>query len=67
MAIILHVFIGILQGIEVDSYGFIKVDQYQNTSVPNVYALGDVAGKKLLTPGNCIHEHIYVLYKPKVN
>ena len=31
--------------------GFIKVDEYQNTSVPNLYALGDIAGKKLLTPG----------------
>ena len=31
--------------------GFIKVDEYQNTSVPNIYALGDIAGKKLLTPG----------------
>ena len=31
--------------------GFIKVDEYQNTSVPNMYALGDIAGKKLLTPG----------------
>ena len=31
--------------------GFIKVDEYQNTSVTNMYALGDIAGKKLLTPG----------------
>ena len=31
--------------------GFIKVDEYQNTSIPNLYALGDIAGKKLLTPG----------------
>ena len=34
-----------------DKKGFISVDAYQNTSVANVYALGDVAGKKLLTPG----------------
>ena len=27
------------------------VDEYQNTNVENVYALGDVAGNKLLTPG----------------
>lgn len=27
------------------------MDGYQNTNVPNIYALGDVAGKKLLTPG----------------
>ena len=31
--------------------GFIKVDEYQNTSIPDMYALGDIAGKKLLTPG----------------
>merc|ERR1712012_770056 len=30
--------------------GHIKVDEYQNTNVPNVYALGDVCGKALLTP-----------------
>lgn len=29
----------------------IIVDQYQNTNVNNVYALGDVCGKALLTPG----------------
>lgn len=30
--------------------GFIKVDEFQNTSVPGIYALGDVCGKALLTP-----------------
>ena len=30
--------------------------QYQNTSRPNVYALGDVCGKALLTPGTAIVE-----------
>ena len=34
-----------------DEAGFIVVDEYQNTTVPSIYALGDVAGKKLLTPG----------------
>ena len=33
-----------------DSRGNIKVDEYQNTSVDNIYALGDVCGKALLTP-----------------
>ncbi|XP_003383104.1 PREDICTED: glutathione reductase, mitochondrial-like [Amphimedon queenslandica] len=37
-------------GIEQDKSGFIVVDEYQNTNVPFIYALGDVAGKKLLTP-----------------
>ncbi|KAL5475381.1 hypothetical protein EMCRGX_G025190 [Ephydatia muelleri] len=37
-------------GVKLDGSGFIEVDQYQNTRVHNVYALGDVAGRKLLTP-----------------
>jgi glutathione reductase (NADPH) len=31
--------------------GNIKVDKFQNTTVKGVYALGDVCGKDLLTPG----------------
>ena len=38
-------------GVKLDRRGFIEVDEYQNTSMTNMYALGDVAGKKLLTPG----------------
>lgn len=38
-------------GIEVDKLGHIKVDEYQNTATKNIYALGDVCGKFLLTPG----------------
>ena len=30
--------------------GYIEVDEYQNTSAPNVYALGDVCGQIELTP-----------------
>ena len=30
--------------------GHIKVDEFQNTSAPGVYALGDVCGRALLTP-----------------
>lgn len=37
-------------GIDMDSKGYIVVDEYQNTSRPGVYALGDVCGKALLTP-----------------
>ncbi|PVD18283.1 hypothetical protein C0Q70_20832 [Pomacea canaliculata] len=37
-------------GVETDSQGHIKVDEFQNTNVPKVYALGDVCGKALLTP-----------------
>lgn len=31
-------------------HGYIEVDEYQNTSAPNVYALGDVCGQVELTP-----------------
>ena len=37
-------------GIKTTEKGDIVVDEYQNTSVKNVYAIGDVAGKWLLTP-----------------
>jgi glutathione reductase (NADPH) len=38
-------------GAELTKNGFIKVDEFQNTTVKNLYALGDIAGNKLLTPG----------------
>lgn len=37
-------------GIATGRDGYISVDEYQNTSVPGVYALGDVCGKVELTP-----------------
>jgi len=37
-------------GIKLDENGHIVVDGYQNTSVENVYALGDVTGQVELTP-----------------
>ena len=50
-------------GVKLDRRGFIEVDEYQNTSVTNMYALGGVAGKKLLTPGEgvrVIYIYIYI-------
>jgi len=45
-----------LQGVKTDSKGMIVVDEFQNTCKPNIYALGDVCGKALLTPGMpCSH------------
>lgn len=38
-------------GVEMDDKGNIITDEYQNTSAPKVYAVGDVTGKWLLTPG----------------
>ena len=37
-------------GVELTERGNIKVDDYQNTNVPGIYALGDVTGKIPLTP-----------------
>lgn len=37
-------------GVKTDKAGNIVVDEYQQTNVPGITALGDVAGKALLTP-----------------
>lgn len=37
-------------GVKLDQRGFIAVDEFQNTSVPGVYAVGDIIGKVDLTP-----------------
>ncbi|HYN78442.1 MAG TPA: glutathione-disulfide reductase, partial [Lamprocystis sp. (in: g-proteobacteria)] len=37
-------------GIEVAPNGLVKVDDFQNTNVPGVYAIGDVTGREPLTP-----------------
>ncbi|KIY64760.1 glutathione reductase [Cylindrobasidium torrendii FP15055 ss-10] len=37
-------------GVETDKKGNIVVDEYQNTTVPGITAIGDVQGKALLTP-----------------
>lgn len=45
----------LFKGVGTEKSGFISVDPYQTTSVSNIYAIGDVAGKKLLTPGLLIY------------
>lgn len=37
-------------GVRLNERGYIAVDDYENTSVPGIYALGDVNGKLELTP-----------------
>ena len=37
-------------GVALTERGFIQVDEYQNTTTPGIYALGDVSGEKELTP-----------------
>ncbi|MEL1265187.1 glutathione-disulfide reductase [Pseudoxanthomonas putridarboris] len=37
-------------GVEVDHGGHVRVDEYQNTTAAQVYAVGDVTGRAALTP-----------------
>jgi len=37
-------------GIDLDARGYIVTDEYQNTSVENIYAVGDNTGRAQLTP-----------------
>ncbi|TQS33020.1 hypothetical protein Golomagni_06650, partial [Golovinomyces magnicellulatus] len=37
-------------GVKLTDKGYVVVDEYQNTSVDNIYALGDVSGEVELTP-----------------
>ena len=38
------------QGVKLDAKGNVIVDEFQNSTVPGIYAIGDVQGKWLLTP-----------------
>ncbi|MEE9142450.1 MAG: FAD-dependent oxidoreductase, partial [Gammaproteobacteria bacterium] len=37
-------------GVDTDDAGFVPTDEYQNTNVEGVYAIGDVTGRAALTP-----------------
>jgi glutathione reductase (NADPH) len=37
-------------GVRMDSRGFIPTDEYQQTNVDNIFAVGDVTGREALTP-----------------
>ena len=37
-------------GLSTDTHGFIVTDEYQNTAVKGIYAVGDVTGRAALTP-----------------
>src|SRR5215470_49752 len=37
-------------GVACDEFGFVRTDDYQETNVPGIYALGDVCGRSGLTP-----------------
>ena len=51
-------------GVELDGKGAVRVDRYSKTSVPNIYAIGDVIGRVQLTPvaiaeGMCIAYNLF--------
>ena len=37
-------------GVALDEYGYVQTDKFQVTSVPTIYAVGDVTGRAQLTP-----------------
>ena len=37
-------------GVEMDGYGFVPADEWQQTNVDHIFALGDVTGRAALTP-----------------
>jgi len=37
-------------GLGTDAFGFIQTDEFQNTAVDGIYAVGDVTGREQLTP-----------------
>lgn len=51
-------------GVELDDYGFIAINDYQQTSVPHIFAVGDVTDRPQLTPvaikaGRLLMERLY--------
>ena len=40
-----------IPGVKIGNTGYVTVDEYQNTTAPGIYALGDVTGQAELTPG----------------
>ena len=51
-------------GVELDGKGAVRVDRYSKTSVPNIYAIGDVTNRMNLTPvaineGRAFAESLY--------
>jgi glutathione reductase (NADPH) len=43
-------FIDAAVGVKQDARGYVQVDEFQQTSVPEVYAIGDLTGQLTLTP-----------------
>ena len=57
-------------GVKLGPKGHVVVDEYQNTSVEGIYALGDVTGKAELTPvaiaaGRALGNRVFGTHSPK--
>lgn len=39
-----------LAKVELDGYGHVSTDEFQNTGAPGIYAVGDITGRRELTP-----------------
>jgi glutathione reductase (NADPH) len=39
-----------LAGVRTGEWGFVATDEFQNTNIPGIYAIGDVTGRAALTP-----------------
>ncbi len=37
-------------GVDLDDFGFVATDEFQNTNVKGIYAIGDITARKALTP-----------------
>lgn len=51
-------------GVDMEDNGVIPVDEYEQTNIPNIFALGDIIGKQQLTPvaiaaGRRLAERLY--------
>ncbi|HEY7759661.1 MAG TPA: FAD-dependent oxidoreductase, partial [Burkholderiales bacterium] len=51
-------------GLTLDELGFVPTDAFQETAVPGIYAIGDVAGRAALTPvaiaaGRCLADRLF--------
>jgi thioredoxin reductase (NADPH) len=45
-------------GVEVDEHGYIKIDMFQRTSIPGVYAAGDVTNHPVKQVGTAVGQGI---------
>jgi glutathione reductase (NADPH) len=50
-------------GVTINKKGYVIADEYQETVIPNVYALGDVCGIEQLTPGMLLNSLLSWIFR----